>query len=164
LGRRGGQTRVIELLLATFMVVAVIVMVMSFTRPLKSVYIRETSDLRRLAYNLLNNMAEAGVFERVVVPAVYSGSSGWNDTLNFFIMSSLPPGLVYYMRISRLDFDYTSGTVSVTPLGHVANPPDFFSKPLYEAESIKYTYVCVGDPDSARATVLYVELVIGYSG
>ncbi len=164
MSRRRGQTRIIEVVLATFIVVAVIIMVMSFTRPLKSVYIRETSDLRRLAYNLLNNMAEAGVFERVVGPALLGGSVGWNDTLNFFIMSSLPPGLVYYMGISKVDFDYSSGAATLVPLGYVANPPDFHSRPLYEAESLKFTYVCTSDPDSVRATVLYIEFTIGYSG
>lgn len=159
-----GQTRVIEVVLATFIVVAVIVMVMSFTRPLKSVYIRETSDLRRLAYNLLNNMAEAGIYERVIGPALLSGSAEWNDTLNFFIMSNLPPGLVYYMSVSKVDFDYSNGAVTFVPLGYITNPPDFYSKPLYEAESLKFTYVCTSDPDAVRATVLYIEFTIGYSG
>jgi hypothetical protein len=62
--KRKGQIRVIEAVLATFMVVSIILLVMAFTRPLKSVYVRETSDLRRLAYDLLNNMAENNVFEK----------------------------------------------------------------------------------------------------
>ncbi|MEM4680123.1 MAG: hypothetical protein QXL98_04185, partial [Thermofilaceae archaeon] len=73
---RRGQIRLIELVLAVFMVVAVIIMVMNFTRPLRSVYLREVSDLRRLAYNLLGNLADAGAFERVVEGA-FSGDSTW---------------------------------------------------------------------------------------
>ncbi|QOJ79466.1 hypothetical protein IG193_03120 [Infirmifilum lucidum] len=162
--RRRGQVRIVEAVLATFMVVAVILMVMAFTRPLKSTYIRETTDLRRLAYNLLNDMATAGVYERTVGRAITNpGNKGWIDDLRLLVSSSLPPELVFNMTIYRVDFNPASGATSFVKLGSVANS-DFSRIQLYESESVTYTYVATSDPDKVRGMVIYIVLTLGFAG
>jgi len=162
--RRRGQVRVVEAVLAAFIVVAVILMVMAFTRPLKSVYIRETTDLRRLAYNLLNDMATAGVYERTVGRALVNpGDRSWVDDLRLLISSSLPPDLVFNMTVYRLDFNLQTGRAVFSYLGSVANA-NFSSIRLYESESVTYTYVATGDPDSVRGSVIYIVLTVGFAG
>jgi len=162
--RRRGQVRVVEAVLATFIVVAVILMVMAFTRPLKSVYIRETTDLRRLAYNLLNDMATAGVYERTVGRALVNpGDRSWADDLRLLISSTIPPELVYNMTVYRFGFNLQTGRVEFNYLGSVANA-DFSSIRLYESESVTYTYVATGDPDRVRGSVIYIVLTVGFAG
>jgi len=174
---RKGQIRVIEAVLAVFMVVAVILLLMQFTRPLRSAYIRETSDLRRLGYNLLNSMAENNVYEKVLGDLIYEANrcfsegggcpEGWEgnrlDELAFFATIVLPQGLLFRVDVYTVHYSLTEGRVVLCPLGYAAN----FNaeiEPMKEAEPIIYTYVCTGDPDRVRGSVLFVHLTIGYSG
>uniref|UniRef100_A0A7J3X8L4 Uncharacterized protein n=1 Tax=Thermofilum pendens TaxID=2269 RepID=A0A7J3X8L4_THEPE len=163
LRRRRGVTRIAELVLATSMVVAVVLFVMFFTRPIRSAYLRETSDLRRLAYNVLDNLAEAGVFERVLGSAL-AGDVGWEGRLRFLVSSSMPPGVLFRMEVYSVSFDTGTGTVAFTRLdrGGVSNAE--LSVSFKEAESVYYTYVCTRDPDSMRGRVFYFVLVVGYAG
>ncbi|MEM3944224.1 MAG: hypothetical protein QXO02_08405 [Thermofilaceae archaeon] len=159
---RRGQARLVELVLAVFMVVAVIIMVMNFTRPLRSVYLREVSDLRRLAYNLLGNLADAGAFERVLEGA-FSGDGTWEGRMRMLVYSNLPPGIVFSMEVYSVEVG-EGGLPVIRRLdsGGITN-----MKPgatLIESESIQYVYVCTRDPDSMRGRMLYVVLVIGYAG
>lgn len=162
LRRRRGVTRIAELVLATSMVVATILFVMFFTRPIRSVYLRETSDLRRLAYNILDNLAEAGAFERVLSSALV-GDTGWEGRLRLLVSSSVPPGVLFRMEVYSAEVD-ASGRVELVRLdrGGVTNMDSGVS--LREAESVYYTYVCVRDPDSMRGRVFYIVLVVGYAG
>ena len=160
--RRRGVTRVIELVLATSMVVATVVFVMAFTRPMRSAYLRETGDLRRLAYNVLSNLAEAGAFERVLEPAL-RGEAGWEGRLRFLISASLPPGVLFRAEVYSVAVG-ADGRVRLERLdkGGVANVDPAVA--FREAESVHYTYVCVRDPDSMRGRMFYFVLVVGYAG
>ena len=164
---RKGQIRIIEAVLATFMVVSIILLVMSFTRPLKSTYVRETSDLRRLAYNLLNNMAENNVFEKTIANIASGGSQTTGECafydLSFLATASLPPGLLFKIDIYRVDFDLSSGRVGLVWLGCASNY-DWKNIKLVESEPVTYSYVCTGDPDRVRGTTLLIQMVIGFSG
>lgn len=158
---RRGQFRIIELVLAVSMVVTVILLVMHFTRPMRSAYLREVGDLRRLAYNLLNNFAEAGVFERILAAAL-SGDEGWEGRMRMLVSSSLPPGIVFKMKIYHVKI-YADGKIELQPLdsGAISNVNP--ETKLMEAESVHYTHVCTRDPDSVRGEILYIVLVIGYA-
>jgi hypothetical protein len=160
--KRKGVTRIIELVLATSMVVATIMFVMAFTRPIRSAYVRETSDLRRLAYNVLDNLAEAGAFERVLEPAL-KGDAGWEGRLRFLVSTSIPPGVLFRMEIYNVTVG-ADGKIALTRLdrGGVTNADPGIA--FKEAESVQYTYVCVHDPDSMRGRVFYLVLVVGYAG
>jgi len=174
---RRGQVRVVEAVLAVFMVVAVVLLLMQFTRPLRSVYIRETSDLRRLGYNLLNSMAENNVYEKVLGDLIYEASKrfsssgrcpeGWEENrlndLAFFASTVLPQGLLFRMDVYTVQYDLAGGRAVLCPLGYAANF-DVGKVSMTEAEPIIYTYVCTGDPDRVRGSVLLVHLTIGYSG
>lgn len=159
---RSGQVRLVELTIAASMVVAVLLLVMHFTRPLRSVYIRETGDLRRLAHNLLGNLAEAGAFERALSSAL-KGDGTWEGRMRMLVSSSLPPGVVFRMEIYSVDV-LPNATVRLVRLdrGGVTNVDQTIE--LLESESVHYTYTCVRDPDSVRGKMLYVVLVIGYAG
>lgn len=132
------------------MTVAVLLMVMGFTRPLRSPYIRETSDLRRLAYNVLNTMTQAGTFENTLSERIWStlDSRGrWqpSDTrlrdLELFLSLSLPPGLLYRMDLYLLN--YTGKEARRIYLGTAANYNVETIK-LTEAEPITFTYTITG--------------------
>lgn len=148
--RRSGQVRIIEAVLAVFMTVAVLLMVMQFTRPLRSPYIRETSDLRRLAYNLLSAAAQANIFENTLSERAWAAldSRGrWQapDTrireLELFLSLSLPQGLLYRMDIYLLN--NTGKTAKRIYLGTAANY-NFETVKLLEAEPTTYTYTITG--------------------
>ena len=160
--RRRGVTRVVELVLATSMVVATVLFVMAFTRPIRSVYLRETSDLRRLAYNVLDNLAEAGAFERVLASAL-EGDASWEGRLRLLVSASLPPGVLFRMEVYSVAVGADGGVeLSRLDRGGVTNAdPDVAFR---EAESVLYTYVCVHDPDSMRGRVFHFILVVGYAG
>ena len=160
--KRRGVARIVELVLATSMVVATIMLMMAFTRPIRSVYVRETSDLRRLAYNVLDNFAEAGVFERVLEPAL-RGEAGWEGRLRFLVSTNLPPGVLFRMEVYSVSVG-ADGKVALTRLdkGGVANAESSIA--FREAESVQYTYVCVHDPDTMRGRLFYFVLVVGYAG
>ncbi|MEM0460336.1 MAG: hypothetical protein QXZ31_10755 [Thermofilaceae archaeon] len=153
--RRRGQVRVIEAVLAVSMAVSLIVMAMSFTRPLRSPYIRETADLRRLAYNVLSAMAQANTFEYTLADmiwAIYDSQGRWQPSverlsqLELILSMSLPPGLLYRMDVYLLD---TSGGAGVFRyLGYVSNY-DADNVRLTEAESITYTYTMTGSKSSS---------------
>jgi len=175
-GRRG-QVRIVEAVLAVSMVVAVILLLMHFTRPLRSVFIRETSDLRRLGYNLLNNLAENRIYERVLSDLIYAanayfaqqgacppgGGSRRLDDLAFFASAILPQGLLFRIDVYTVHHALRNGSAVVCPLGYAANY-DVGRVALTEAEPLVYTYVCTGDPDRVRGSVLLIHLTIGYSG
>ncbi|MGC8987365.1 hypothetical protein [Infirmifilum sp.] len=165
--REKGQVRIIEAILATFMVVSVIMLVMAFTRPLKSVYVRETADLRRLAYNLLNTLADNMVFEKTISSMPQGSPQAGNEcmlyNLGFTASASLPPGLLFKMDVYKVEFNLTTGSSTLKWIGCASNY-DWKNIRLVESEPIIYTYVCTGDPDSVRGTTLLIHLVIGYSG
>jgi hypothetical protein len=165
--RRRGQIRIMEAVLATFMVVAIILLVMSFTRPLRSPYIRETTDLRRLAYNLLSYMAENNVFELTLSRISASTGSTPNQCifydLGFLATASLPPETLYKLDIYNVTYDNLSGNLNLTWLGCASNY-NWSSIGLVESESVTYTYVCTGGPDKIRGNIIYIRLTIGFSG
>ncbi|MEM3944056.1 MAG: hypothetical protein QW700_08130 [Desulfurococcaceae archaeon] len=148
--KRKGQLRLVEAVLAVFMTVAVLLMVMGFTRPLRSPYIRETSDLRRLAYNVLSAMAQAGTFENTLserIWAILDSRGRWQPSdaglrdLELFLSLSLPPGLLYRMDIYLLNG--TGRGVERVYLGTAKNYDAEMTK-LTEAESITFTYTITG--------------------
>ena len=162
---RKGQVRLIELLLAAFIMVVAIVFTMQFARPIKSIYVRETSDLRRLAYNLLNDLATAGVYENIIVKGNLSGSD-WENEMKLFLSSSLPPELVFKMRVYELRFNTTSGRIEAIRLdtGKITNIQPGSENKIIEAESVSYTYVITGEPDKVRGTLLVIYLTLGFGG
>lgn len=148
--RRSAQVRVVEVVLAVFMTVAVLLMVMAFTRPFGSTQIRETSDLRRLAYNVLSTMGQSGVFENTLSDRVWAtiDSKGvWAPTsqripdLELFLSMSLPPGLLYRMDIYLLNT--SSSSPQVIYLGSASNY-DASHVSLAEAEPVTYLYTVTG--------------------
>ncbi len=163
--RRHGQARLIEMLLAALMVVVAIVFTMQFTRPIKSIYIRETSDLRRLAYNLLDNYAKAGVYESIIVNGNLSGAD-WESQMRLMLSMSLPPEIVFYMEVYEIRFDSATGSIYFERLDHgrITNLSNFSSISLLDAETVTFTYVVVGRPDRVRGTVLYITLTLGFGG
>lgn len=158
---RKGQLRVVELTLAVSMIVMTMLLVAFFTRPMRSVYIREVSDLRLLAYNLLNNLAEAGVFERIVGDAV-NGDVSWEGRMRMLVASSLPPGIVFKMQVYRVIISNDGLQLERLGRGAITNMDS--SVELRESEAVHFTYVCTGDPDRIRGEILYIVLVIGYAG
>ncbi|MCX8180857.1 MAG: hypothetical protein N3E41_05745 [Thermofilaceae archaeon] len=160
-GRSSGQMRIVELTIAVFMVVSIMLLVVYFTRPLRSIYIRETSDLRRFAFNTLNNFADAGVFERIVSSAL-NGDRSWEGRLRMLTSASLPPGVVFHMEVYAVDV-FANATVKFRRLdsGGISNVDEVFNP--YESETVNYTYACVRDPDNVRGVLLYIVMVIGYA-
>ncbi|RLE74969.1 MAG: hypothetical protein DRJ56_06495 [Thermoprotei archaeon] len=162
--RSRGQARVIEMTLATAVITAALVVAMSLTTPLRPLYLRETSDLRRLAYNLLNDLADARVFEDIVVKGNLTGGN-WEDELKLFIAANLPPELVFRVDVYqlRLGEDGSSEWVRLNRRP-VSKPEDWATVRLVEAEAVTYSYVVVGAPEEGRGCLLRIDLVLGYGG
>ncbi|MCS7104308.1 MAG: hypothetical protein NZ954_01925 [Thermofilaceae archaeon] len=152
--RRKGQVRIIEATLAVFMTVALILMVMGFTRPFRSPYIRETGDLRRLAYNVLNTMAQANTFEVTLAEriwAVLDSKGRWRSAdnnlreLELFLALSMPPGILYKMDVFLINI--SGGATQLVYLGSAANY-DTTSVTLTEAEPVTFTYTITGSKNT----------------
>jgi len=156
-----GQVRIVELLLATIIIAIAVIFALFFSKPIRSIYIRETSDLRRLAYNLLNNFAMAGIYENVIIRGNLTGRP-WTEELRVLVSASLPPEVIYYMEIYEAKIQ--SGSVKLKLMGKVFNAPDFWSANIIEAESVTYTYVSTGEPDKTRGVVLIIHFVLGFGG
>lgn len=159
-----GQMRLIELLLASTIVAAAVSFALFFTRPVRSIYIRETSDLRRLAYNLLNDFALAGVYEEIIVKGNLSGEP-WEDEMKLMLSVSLPPEVVFVMDVYEVKFRPGGGLQKVKlNTKPISNIDPAKMDLIEEAESVTYTYVCVHDPDRTRGTVLVITLTLGFGG
>ncbi|MCD6563859.1 MAG: hypothetical protein J7K23_08120 [Thermoproteales archaeon] len=156
-----GQTRIIELLLATVILAAAVVFSLFFARPMRSIYVRETSTLRRLAYNVLNNYAMSGVFENIILHGNLTGRP-WQNEMATFMSMTLPPEILYYLEVYHAVL--RNGTVTLRLLGTITNISDNQFTSLIESESITYTYVSTGEPDKTRGIILVFHLVLGFSG
>lgn len=163
LGSRG-QARVIEMILATLVMTSALLVAMSIAAPLRSIYLRETADLRRLAYNLLNDLADARVLESVVVEGNLTGSN-WEDELMLFIAANLPPELVFKVDVYQLRVG-ADGSLEWVKLNRrpISKPEDWDAARVVEAESVSYAYVVVGAPEEGRGCFLRIDLVLGYGG
>ena len=163
LGSRG-QARVIEMILATLVMTSALLVAMSIAAPLRSIYLRETADLRRLAYNLLNDLADARVLESVVVEGNLTGSN-WEDELMLFIAANLPPELVFKVDVYQLKVR-SDGSLEWVKLNRrpISKPEDWDAARVVEAESVSYAYVVVGAPEEGRGCFLRIDLVLGYGG
>lgn len=159
-----GQARIIEMVLATLVLTAALLVAMSLAAPLRSIYLRETSDLRRLAYNLLNDLADARVFEDIVVRGNLTGSD-WEDELKLFVAANLPPELVFRVDVYQLKMR-PDGSLEWVKLNRkpISKPEDWESARVVEAEAVSYAYVAVGAPEEGRGCLLRIDLVLGYGG
>jgi len=162
--KRLGQARLIEIVLATIVMTITLVTIMNLTMPLRSIYLRETSDLRRVAYNILNDFGDARVYENIIVKGNLTDRP-WENEMRLFLSTSLPPQVLFKMEIYVLKV-YRNGTLVWTKLNRepITNVADWDTVNLVEAESITYTYVCVAEPDEGRGTFLKIELTLGYGG
>lgn len=160
--RRKGQFRIVEIVIAVSMVVAIMLLVMYFTRPMRSPYLRETADLRRFAHNLFSQLADAGVFEQIIKDAL-RGDRSWEGRMRMLVSASLPAGLFFRMEIYEARRT-PSGAIEFERLdaGGITNLAS--GKELAESEAVYFTYVCTRDPDWIRGRILYVVMVIGYAG
>jgi len=93
-----GQARIIEVMLAAIVMTITLVTIMNLTTPLRSIYLRETSDLRRVAYNILNDFGDARVYENIIIKGNLTGRL-WEDELILFISVNLPPQVIFNMDV-----------------------------------------------------------------
>jgi len=162
--KRKGQVRLIELMLASAIIAASVAFALYFARPVRSIYIRETSDLRRLGYNLLNDFALAGVYEELIVKGNLTGRP-WEDEMRLLLSMSLPPEVVFYMDVYEVKVRPGGPELvklNSRPITNVESTE--FLAGITEAEAITYTYVCIRDPDKTRGVVLVIHLTLGFGG
>lgn len=160
--RREGQVRIVEITIAISMVISVILLVMFFSRPMRSPYLRETVDLRRLAHNLLSQLADAGAFEQIIAEAL-NGDVTWEGRMRLLVSASLPAGIFFRMEIYQVTRT-RDGSIVFERLdkGRITNAA--LGTEMTESEAIYFTYVCTHDPDRMRGRILYIIMVIGYAG
>ncbi len=159
-----GQVRLMESVLATAVMTIALIIIMNLTIPLRSIYLRETSDLRRLAYNVLNSLSDTGVFEDIIIGGMIENRT-WEDELSLFFSLSLPPNVLFKVDVYEF-LILENGTTRWVKLNAkpITNLVDWKNIKLVEAEAITYTYVCVLGPDEGKGTFLKIDMVIGYGG
>lgn len=166
---RKGQVRLVEAILAVLILLAGMVLASNMTRPVRSIYLRETSDLRRLAYNLLNDFAIAQVYENIVVKGNFTGED-WESQMRLFISANLPPDVAFNLDVYELRMLEDCIVWMKLNRRPISNVEDFQNSRIVEAESVTYTYVIVGSPpgqveaERARGTLLVLILRLGYGG
>jgi len=170
---RYGQVRVVAAVIAIVVVIAAYMLASGLTRPIRSLYYRETADLRRLAYNVLDNMASAGVFEELILndPKVLEaisahesvncseGEPGWVDRFRALLSTVLPSGLVFTARVGYYH-PLPNGSLVYCKLH--CKPITLGEVRFVEAESVTYTYTTSGG--AYGVVILRVDLVVGYEG
>lgn len=166
-----GQARLVEMIIMVALIAVAYIYMSQSTRPARSLFYRDTSDLRRFAYNMLNDLANSGVYEKLVLnnsEVVATISSGepdcqqeqrWVNLVRAYLVHSLPRGLGFSMRISYYNFTESR----FIPL-HCAAIQSSQSLDPVESESISYTYVSIYAPDTTRGVILRIDLEVGYGG
>lgn len=129
---------------------------------MRSPYLRETVDLRKLGHNLLSQLADAGTFERLIY-IMHLGDTTWEGRMRMLLSASLPAGILFRMEVYEIQRK-KDGSLELVRLdsGGITNAAPNLK--LLESESIHYTYVCVREPEQVRGKILYIVLVIGYAG
>ena len=161
---RKGQARIIEIILATIIMTSTLVTIMNLTTPVRSIYLRESSDLRRLAYNILNDFGDARIYENIIMKGNLTGRA-WEKEFKLFLSVNLPPQVLFKVDVYVLKV-YNNGTTQWVRMNKepITNVPDWENARIIEAVSVTYTYVCVAAPDETRGTFLKIELTLGYGG
>ncbi len=171
----GGQVRLISVMLSLMIIIVAFMSINNVVRPIRSLYLRETSDLRRLAYNILNDMASTGVFEKLILSKQYVreliangepyncslGEPAWTGELRAFLATAIPPGLVFTVEVGYYKV-LPGGGIEYVPLH--CSPISFGNVSFVEAESVTYTYVSMYPPEETRSTILRIDLTLGYEG
>lgn len=168
-----GQVRVAAAVMAVAVVVAAYSLASRIVRPVKSLYYRESEDLERLAYNVLDSMANAGVFDKLILndPAVLeavaggrpvncsAGEPAWASKLRALLAAALPGEasfrvrVGYYHPLPNGSLVYCSLHCSPISLGEVR---------FVEAASVTYTYTSSGG--GYGVVILRIDLVVGRGG
>lgn len=162
-----GQVRLIEVLVSLVIIIVAIVLVGQITRPPGTPVIRNEEKLIKMGYNLLNYLAEKGIFEEII-----DSGKGWEERMKILIESHLPCGVVFNMTIyginatkidlSTLDESKLEQIKPETKLNSysISNIKDIsLAKKIV---TIRYTYVCTRT--EIKGTILIFDLQLGYRG
>ena len=140
-----GQMRVVETILASFVIVAALAFANAFAiTPPSPRY--ETSDLERLGYNVLHNLDEQGLLTRFVYDRDWS-------SLEAALRVSLPVDICFNLTVYTVDGDVENQGAPI-----VYGESDIFASSSLAA-SVTYVLSCSGVDYDPR--ILVLQLVRG---
>ena len=168
-----GQVRIAAAVMAVAIVVAAYSLASRIVRPVKSLYYRESEDLERLAYNVLDSMASAHVFDELILsdPAVLeaitsgrpvncsAGEPVWADKFRALLAAALPGDVSFTARVGYYH-QLSNGSLAYYEL-HCA-PISLGEARFTEAASVTYTYTTSGG--GYGVVILRIDLVVGRGG
>jgi len=151
-----GQVRLIEVLVSLTIIVVAIILVGQITRPPGTPRVRSETKLIKLGYNLLNYLAEKGVFEEII-----ESGDGWEERMKILIQSHLPYGVVFNLTIYNFSKTFsTEPTLEKLNEYPISNIDDIsLAKTVV---SIKYSYVCTRT--KINGSIIIFNLQLGYRG
>jgi hypothetical protein len=144
LSDRGGQMRIIEALLASFIIsLAITFMNIFATTPLSLTY--ETSELEKVGYNVLHDLDEQRLLPRFVY------QQEWTN-LTSALMVSLPTDVYYDLTV----YDLHGNKINQVPIRY--GSPQVFS----DASNVaSVTYILPGFEANYEPRILLLQLVRG---
>jgi len=162
-----GQVRLIEVLVSLVIIIVAIVLVGQITRPPGTPVIRNEEKLIKIGYNLLNYLAEKGIFEEII-----DSGKGWEERMKILVESHLPCGVVFNMTIYGINATKIDlSTLDESKLEQI-NPDTKLNKyPISNIKdislakkivTIRYAYVCTRT--EINGTILVLDLQLGYRG
>jgi hypothetical protein len=139
-----GQMRIIEALLASFVILFAITFVNIFAvTPSSSTY--ETGELEKVGYNVLHDLDEQNLLSRFVF------NQEWTN-LTAALMVSLPPDVYFNLTVYDLEGD----VINTVPIRYGSS--QVFSESAHVAS---VTYILPGYQTSYNPRILILQLVRG---
>jgi hypothetical protein len=139
-----GQMRIIEALLASFVILFAITFINIFaTTPLSQTY--ETIELEKVGYNVLHDLDEQNLLSRFVF------NQEWTN-LTAALMVSLPPDVYFNLTV----YDLEGSRINSVPIRYGSS--QVFSESTWVAS---VTYVLPGYQTNYNPRILILQLVRG---
>jgi hypothetical protein len=137
LGSKGGQSRILEAVIAASIIFVVFSVSSFLVRASDIRVLQERADLDRIGYNTLHKLVESGAFEEILMMAESQPETAGLQ-LKSTLHRSLPQDIFFNLTIYRCDVE--GANININPLNIVVNNmPNESSRPL-EVSSTSLTY------------------------
>ncbi len=152
-----GQVRLIEILVSLIIIVIAIILVGQITRPPGTPVIRNEAKLIKMGYNLLNYLAEKGIFEEII-----ESGDGWEERMKILIESHLPHGIVFNLTVYNFSKKFDINDLGLKKMNSIPISNINNIGLAKKVVSIRYSYVCTRT--DLNGTILVFDLQLGYRG